>query len=104
MANNWGIPDWLEKEVRNRDKICVYCRVKMENKPKKNNLRRRATFEHIDNNGEPTAKNIAMCCNSCNASKGTKKLANWLQADYCKEKNINKKTVAPIIKKFIASN
>jgi hypothetical protein len=27
MANTWGIPDWLEKEVRERDKNCVYCRV-----------------------------------------------------------------------------
>lgn len=25
MANRWNIPDWLEKEVRERDKVCVYC-------------------------------------------------------------------------------
>ena len=25
MANNWNIPDWLEKEVRERDKICMDC-------------------------------------------------------------------------------
>ena len=25
MENNWNIPDWLEKEVRERDKVCVYC-------------------------------------------------------------------------------
>jgi hypothetical protein len=23
--NDWGIPDWLEREVRERDKTCVYC-------------------------------------------------------------------------------
>jgi hypothetical protein len=23
--NKWGIPDWLEKEVIERDKKCVYC-------------------------------------------------------------------------------
>jgi len=27
--NNWGIPDWLESEVKNRDKYCVYCGVRM---------------------------------------------------------------------------
>jgi hypothetical protein len=25
MANNWNIPEWLEKEVRERDTVCVYC-------------------------------------------------------------------------------
>jgi hypothetical protein len=25
MANNWNIPAELEKEVRERDKVCVYC-------------------------------------------------------------------------------
>jgi len=23
--NPWGIPDWLEKEVKERDKTCIYC-------------------------------------------------------------------------------
>jgi hypothetical protein len=27
MANNWKIPAWLEKEVREKDKGCVYCGV-----------------------------------------------------------------------------
>ncbi len=27
MANNWNIPYWLEKEVRERDHVCVYCGV-----------------------------------------------------------------------------
>mgnify|MGYP001151424370 CR=1 FL=1 len=27
MANNWNIPDWLETEIRERDKKCVYCGV-----------------------------------------------------------------------------
>jgi hypothetical protein len=25
MANNWNIPLNLEKEIRERDKVCVYC-------------------------------------------------------------------------------
>ena len=27
--NNWGIPDWLEREVKERDKTCVYCGIQM---------------------------------------------------------------------------
>jgi len=27
--NIWDIPDWLEKEVRARDKKCVYCGIEM---------------------------------------------------------------------------
>ncbi len=28
--NNWGIPDWFEKEVKERDKTCVYCGIQMD--------------------------------------------------------------------------
>ena len=28
-TNDWGIPDWLEKEVKERDKTCIYCDVQM---------------------------------------------------------------------------
>lgn len=27
MANNWNIPSFLEQEIRQRDKVCVYCGV-----------------------------------------------------------------------------
>jgi 5-methylcytosine-specific restriction endonuclease McrA len=103
MANNWNIPEWLEKKVRSRDKLCVYCRIKLkEYLLTKGTPSDKATFEHIDNDG-PNDKewNIAMCCASCNASKGTKKLMDWLETPHCKENNINEKTVANIIKEFI---
>jgi hypothetical protein len=45
-----------------------------------------------------TRENIARCCASCNSSKGTKDLFDWLESNYCKKKNINKNTVAPIVK------
>lgn len=93
MSNRWGIPDWLEKKVRARDKYCVYCPRKLTKKIR--------TFEHIDNDGGPTEDNICMCCNSCNSSKGTKKLLSWLNSPYCAEKKISKNTVAGIIKKYI---
>jgi hypothetical protein len=97
MANRWGIPIEVEKHVRNRDSCCVYCGVhfSMDNFSRK----ARASWEHIVNdiriNG---ADNIALCCMSCNASKGAKPLEAWLQCDYCKKKNITIETVASVVK------
>ena len=48
--NRWGIPAWLEEEVRERDKTCVYCGVQMVEKPPHGGSRRNvATWEHIIN-------------------------------------------------------
>ena len=27
--NSWCIPDWLEREVKERDKFCVYCGIQL---------------------------------------------------------------------------
>ena len=27
--NKWKIPDWLEREVKDRDRHCVYCRAEL---------------------------------------------------------------------------
>jgi hypothetical protein len=105
MANNWGIPYELEKEVRRRDKYCVYCSIELKEHPlRKGTPGDKATFEHIDNDGLPSEQNIAMCCASCNASKGIKRLLDWFNTAYCKEKNINETTVAGIVKRYIANN
>ena len=99
MTNSWDIPDWLEHEVRSRDTLCVYCRIPLKaHVGVKGTPANKATWEHIDNNGLPTKKNIAMCCAACNSSKGVKKLSNWLTSQYCLQKNINKETVADIIR------
>ena len=49
-----------------------------------------------------TAENIALCCCSCNASKGKKELSLWLKSDYCRSKAIDETTVAPIVQLAIA--
>ena len=101
MANNWNIPDWLEKEVRERDKVCVYCQVEFT--PAKVCKKTAASWEHIINDAKIiTRENIALCCCGCNASKGQKKLSVWLQSTYCKERGISPESVAPIIKQAIA--
>lgn len=96
MGNSWNIPDWLENEVRKRDKSCVYCGVTFTNI--KVSRKTAASWEHIINDSKIiNRENICLCCCGCNASKGQKKLSDWLQTKYCKDRGITIETVAPII-------
>lgn len=101
--NYWGIPDWLEKEVKERDKTCVYCGVKLiQQMPPGGPRKAVATWEHIINDENIiTRENIARCCAACNSSKGTKKLSDWIQSSYCKERGINQHTVAEVVRKAL---
>src|SRR5690349_6795899 len=98
--NKWMIPAWLEGEVRQRDKVCVYCRVLMIESPSADRSRRTvATWEHIINDATiVTRENIARCCASCNSSKGAKRLSLWIESNYCKQHGISRDTVADIVK------
>ncbi len=103
MSNNWNIPTWLEKEVRERDTVCVYCGCEFTSS--KISKKSAASWEHIVNDAQIiTRENIALCCCGCNASKGKKELLDWLGSKYCKEKNITLKTVALIVKQAIVND
>lgn len=99
-VNIWNIPDSLEKEVRARDKKCIYCGVEMLQKVPRGSPRNAlATWEHIINDARIiTRENIALCCCACNASKGQKPLADWLLSTYCLKRGVNENTVAQIVK------
>ena len=101
--NRWGIPAWLEKEVKDRDKTCIYCGVQMIEQMHPSGPRKAvATWEHIINDASiVTRENIARCCFACNSSKGTKKLSDWMKSNYCKKRGINKDTVAEIVKQAL---
>lgn len=95
--NRWNIPESLELEITNRDTRCVYCRVAF--RASKQSRKSSATWEHIVNDARiVTRENIARCCFACNSSKGTKKLSEWLQSDYCKKRGITKRTVTKVVK------
>ncbi len=98
--NKWNIPDWLEREVKDRDRDCVYCHIKFASSRKtKKSI---ATWEHIVNDARIiNRENIARCCFSCNSSKGTKKLSDWLESDYCKERRITKNTVSEVVNRAL---
>lgn len=104
--NRWGIADWIEKEVTSRDKFCVYCGIQMiERMSPRGHRKTVATWEHIINDSNiVTRENCARCCVACNSSKGTKKLTDWLQSSYCKERGINKDTVAGVVRAALQIN
>jgi len=61
-----------------------------------------ATIEHL-NNLPPwdNANTVAICCGSCNSSRGAKKIAHWFKTRYCIDKNINEKTVAKPVQEYL---
>lgn len=100
MANRWGIPRHVEEFVKQRDLYCVYCGISFINSTP--SRKTGPTWEHIINdiriNGPD---NIALCCGSCNASKGSKLLTDWLNSKYCLTKGITKDNVATVVIKHL---
>lgn len=97
MPNRWGIPKEVENYVRNRDKYCVYCGIPFDTAGTSHKAK--ASWEHIINDIRINGiENIALCCRSCNSSKGAKLLTDWLKSNYCITKKINEYTVAPVVK------
>ena len=101
--NRWGIPQWLEYEVRQRDRECIYCQTPMRESPTAGESRKTlATWEHIINDASiVTRENIARCCASCNSSKGTKELSVWFESSYCKRRGIGWASVADVVKQAL---
>lgn len=103
--NAWGISAFDEAQIRKRDKRCAYCGVQMKPRLKvKGVTKDKATWEHI-NNEDLNSKNLAnivLCWGACNGSKGAKTLWKWFESEYCKQKNINEKTVfSRAVKKWL---
>lgn len=100
MANRWGIPKEVEDFVKQRDTNCVYCSQEFLEHPE--SRKQKSSWEHIVNDIRINGiNNISLCCMSCNASKGAKLLEDWLESDYCKRNNINKDSVAQVVREAI---
>jgi hypothetical protein len=100
-ATKYKIPDRVVKHVARRDKSCVYCKLRFRiGARSRSNL---ASWEHMDDYSVdfPKVWNIALCCGRCNTNRGPKALADWFDSEYCKEKNISRHTVAPVIRKYL---
>jgi len=100
LANRWGIPNEIELIVIERDLWCVYCGITFRDSD--TNRKTRKTWEHILNDIRINdSDNIALCCGSCNGSKGNKKLEDWLKSKYCMNKNINQHSVSIVVKEHL---
>ena len=97
--NRWGIPTSVEAGVLARDLRCVYCNIEFNSCGTRKS---KASWEHIVNDVRiTTSKNIALCCMSCNASKGAKLLEAWIDSKYCHAKKISAETVAEVVKRAL---
>jgi hypothetical protein len=103
-TNKFGIPENVLSRIRDRDKACVYCRKAMVSPYVAKNSADCATIEHLNCDGpfywweELREKDIALCCGSCNSSRGKKNFTDWFATPYCINRNINAKTVtAPVM-------
>ena len=100
MANRWGIPNDVEELVKKRDVSCVYCGTSFVNSI--HTHKTRPTWEHIINDIKIIGPaNIALCCGSCNASKGSKSFETWLTGKYCTKKGITEDNVAQVVKEYL---
>jgi hypothetical protein len=101
MSNTYGISEQVEREIRARDKTCVYCGVLMKQSPHTMGASG-ATIEHFNNDGPYDEKyNVAICCRGCNSSKRTMTLSAWFKTVYCRDHKINEETVAKPVKNYI---
>ncbi len=106
---NFGIPDDVLSEIMERDKKCIYCDKKMINPYNVENRRDSVTIEHLSPHPPfhcsegMDVNNIAMCCGSCNSSRGAKELSDWFKSAYCIARDINENTVATPVKIYLKS-
>jgi len=95
MANRWGIPKSVEELVRVRDLKCIYCGISFISSIL--SIKTRPSWEHITNDIRTNRlENIALCCGSRNAIKGSKTLIDWLESKYCFDKGITKENVTVV--------
>lgn len=102
MKNNYGLPKIELQKIFERDTVCVYCKKIMKSHTSNNQRADWFTIEHLNyvppwNN----PKTVTICCWSCNSSRGNKKIRDWFNTSYCIDKNINERTVAAPVLKYL---
>ena len=93
MANQWGIPRQVEEAVLQRDVRCVYCGCEFGHE-----RAQKRSWEHIINDvAMATVDNIALCCIGCNASKGARRLSDWLESAGAQRRGVSAATLSPVV-------
>ena len=102
MKNKYGLAVVELQKIFERDTKCVYCHKNMLEHSTRNPRCDWYSIEHL--NYKPPWNNhetVAICCWSCNSSRGNKKIEVWFKTEYCLTRNINKLTVAEVVKNYI---
>ena len=107
MPNRFGIPADVEQRLRARDTRCVYCEKHFSRQSRKD----WPTIEHLHEKPPFSWKHglkeggLAICCGSCNSSRGKKNLRDWFRSSYCLDRTnpISESTVAAPVRNFLRS-
>jgi hypothetical protein len=108
LVNRFGIPQEVERRLRQKFKDCAHCRQPMkEHTHEKGCPSDKATIEHLNRKGPfywregLKEEDLVLCCGSCNSSRGTKRLVDWFQSPYCVQKGITAGTVADEVQRYL---
>ena len=100
--NRFGIPAPIERRLRARDASCVYCLrafgAARTDRPTIEHLNEKPPFHWRDGLRED---GLALCCVSCNSSRGAKSLRAWFQTPYCTQRGITSETVAEPVRQYL---
>jgi hypothetical protein len=104
MFNKYGIPAEILQKMRARDTQCVYCKKEFSREARAD----WPTIEHLHEEQPfywPGLKEagVAICCWSCNSSRGKQSLLEWFGKPYCLERTINSDTVAEPVRLYLRS-
>ena len=100
--NRYGLPEEELGCIRDRDQTCVYCHKNMIPPGSDGPRTDWATIEHL-NHLPPwdNPETVAICCWSCNSSRGNRLLRDWFTSVYCRTRGINETTVAEPVREFL---
>jgi hypothetical protein len=108
VANRWQIPEQVAARLRKRFAVCAYCGRPMKaHKGVRGTPGDKATFEHLNRKGPfywsqgLQEEDIVIACARCNASRGTRRLAEWFASPYCIQQAINERTVANEVRRYL---
>src|SRR5262245_48351039 len=89
MANSFGIPEEVECRLRQKFKVCAYCRHEMQEYAGVLGCSQyEATIEHLNRNGPfdwsegLREEELVICCRGCNSSRKRQRLADWFLSQY----------------------
>ncbi len=100
--NRYALPEKDLDKIRARDRACVYCHKTMIPPGSGGPRTDWATIEHL-NHLPPwdNPETVAICCWSCNSSRGNRLLGDWFTNAYCLNRGISEATVAEPVRNFL---